>query len=468
MRDLNVAAKSLYAGGKGDLGFCAMSLQVFRSQRVVTPDGVAPRTVHVQNGRIESVSAFDNVPPGVTPLDFGTDVLMPGLVDTHVHINEPGRTEWEGFDTATRAAAAGGVTTLLDMPLNSIPPTTTVSGLEAKMAAGEGKLHVDVGICGGAVPGNAGGLRALYEHGALAFKCFLADSGVTEFSHVNDVELDAAMRALSGLDVPLLIHAELSQALPPEEPGPSRAYETYLRSRPSSAEDAAVKLVLGTMRATAARAHVVHLSASSALGLVRQAKDEQLRLTVETCPHYLYFTSERIADGATEFKCAPPIRPEGNRAKLWAALREGLIDQVVTDHSPSSPEKKCSDSGDFMKAWGGIASLQLGLPVVWTEARARGGTLADVARWMCEAPARLIGMHARKGRIVAGADADLVVWDPDATWTVDPASIQHRHKLTPYRGRALLGVVKATYLRGQPVFQDGTCKPNRGQWLRRS
>jgi allantoinase len=433
-----------------------------RSRKLVLPEKIVSGAVHVEGGKILRVAAHDEVPEGWDTVDVGDLAVLPGLVDSHVHVNEPGRTEWEGFETATRAAAAGGVTCMMDMPLNSIPPTTTLAGLEAKQRAAEGKLFVDVGLCGGAVPGNAGELEALFRAGALAFKCFLAESGVSEFSHLDERALGDAMRVLAGVGAPLLVHAELpgpldeaARALGEPAADAARRYATYLASRPKTAEDAAVDLVIRLSKELGTRAHVVHLSSSTALPLVRKARDEHVPLSVETCPHYLSLASESIPDGATEYKCAPPIREGQNRERLWDALREGLIDQVVTDHSPSTPSLKCSDSGDFMRAWGGIASLQLGLPVVWTEARARGRTLIDVARWMSSAPASLIALSARKGAIAPGRDADFVVFDPDADMVVEPATLHHRHKLTPYARKKLHGVVTATYLRGRKVYERG-------------
>jgi allantoinase len=439
---------------------------VIRGRRVVLPDGVRPASVHVTKGRISSVERYEDVPPGCAIDDAGNLVLMPGIVDTHVHVNDPGRADWEGFDTATRAAAAGGVTTLMDMPLNSIPPTTTMAGLLAKAAAAENRVWVDVGLCGGVVPGNAGELRGLFQAGALAFKCFLAESGVDEFPHVTEVDLEPAMRALADIGAPLLVHAELPPF--PDAAGTSRRYASYLASRPRTREDAAVELLTRLSASTGARTHVVHLSSADALAFVRRAREAGTPFSAETCPHYLHFTSESIADGATAFKCAPPIRERENRERLWAALGEGLIDQIVTDHSPSSPSLKCVDSGDFMAAWGGISSLQLGLPVIWSESRARGKGVEDVARWMCAAPARLVGLERVKGTIAPGADADLIFWDPDAVFRVDANALEHRHKLTPYDGQALYGVVRSTYLRGAKVFEHGKFVGTpRGRWLKR-
>ena len=449
---------------------------VIRGKRVVTPLGERPAAIHVSGGVIVAITELEAVPAGLPVIDAGDLCVLPGLVDTHVHINEPGRTEWEGFETATRAAAAGGVTTLVDMPLNSVPPTTTLEGLRAKVRALEEKARVDVALCGGLVPSNAGlhgGLRDLFQEGVLAFKCFLAESGVAEFSHVHEAELRAGMTEIARLGAPLFVHAELPEPLSEGEQAAlgldPRLYDTYLKSRPRSAENAAVELVLRIALETGARAHIVHLSSSDALTTIRRARDARVPLTVETCPHYLTFASEDIPDGATAFKCAPPIRESKNREKLWEALREGTIDQVVTDHSPSSAEMKCSGSGDFMKAWGGISSLQIGLAAVWTGAHARGHNAADIANWMSEAPARLAGLTGKKGAIAVGYDADLVFWDPDAEHSIDASTLEHRHKITPYHGRTLRGVVMRTILRGETIYERGRgfLGTPRGRWTRR-
>jgi allantoinase len=451
---------------------------VIRGERVFTPVGERPAAIPIDRsaGRIAMVTEPAAAPSGIETLDAGGLCVLPGLVDTHVHINDPGRASWEGFITATRAAAAGGVTTLLDMPLNSVPPTTTLAGLRAKVRALEAQAFVDVGLCGGLVPSTArGGLAELFAEGVLAFKCFLAESGVDEFSHVQENELRAGMVELARIDAPLFVHAELPAPL--DEGAKAalgldvRRYATYLASRPRRAEDAAIELVLRLAGETGARAHVVHLSSSDALAMFRAAREARVDLTVETCPHYLTFAAEEIPDGATEYKCAPPIREANNREKLWDALREGLVDQIVTDHSPSTVSLKCSGSGDFMKAWGGISSLQLGLAAVWTEARARGRGIRDVVEWMCAAPARLVGLQSRKGMIAAGADADVVFWDPDADFPVDAARLEHRNKLTPYHGRTLKGSVVRTILRGETVYERGSsfafAARRRGQWIRR-
>ena len=426
---------------------------------MVTSSGLAPAAIHVEAGRIARVAAWDDVPAGARLDDVGELAVLPGIVDTHVHLNEPGRTEWEGFATATRAAAIGGVTTLVDMPLNSIPPTTTREAFAAKRAAATGQCAVDVGFWGGVVPGNASELAGLVADGVRGFKCFLVDSGVEEFGWVGEADLAPAMQILAGLGRPLLVHAEVAgpidavaAQLAHADP---RRYATYLASRPEAAEAEAIALVTGLCRATGARTHIVHHSAASALPQLAAAKAAGLPLTAETCPHYLHFTAERIPDGATPFKCAPPIRDAANREALWAALAAGTLDFVASDHSPCSPSLKALEAGDFVTAWGGVSGLQLALPVVWSEASARGHSLVDLVRWMCAGPARLAGFTGKKGVIAAGADADLVVFDDAGHTTVTPASIQHRHKVTPYAGETLRGAIHATYLRGHRVAEGG-------------
>ena len=383
--------------------------------------------------------------------------MLPGVVDTHVHLNEPGRTEWEGFATATQAAAIGGVTTLVDMPLNSIPPTTTREAFAAKRHAAAGQCAVDVAFWGGVVPGNAHELEGLVADGVRGFKCFLVDSGVDEFGWVGEADLGPAMAILAKTGRPLLVHAEVAGPIDAVDLAglDPRRYATYLASRPPAAEEQAIALVTKLCRATRARTHIVHHSAATAIAQLRAARAEGLPLSAETCPHYLHFTAEAIPDGATPFKCAPPIRDAANREALWAALAEGVLELVASDHSPCSPGLKKQEQGDFMAAWGGVAGLQLALPVVWTEASARGHTLADIARWMCAGPAKLAGLAATKGAIAAGHDADLVVFDDAASHIVTPAEIAHRHKVTPYAGEALRGVVHATYLRGACVARRG-------------
>ncbi|HEX8503478.1 MAG TPA: allantoinase AllB [Pyrinomonadaceae bacterium] len=430
-----------------------------RGQRVITPDSDGPAAVHVSGGRIADVTAFGEVPEGCPVVEAGDRVVLPGLVDSHVHVNEPGRTRWEGFASATRAAAAGGVTTVVDMPLNSVPPTTTPEGLREKIEAARGQCRVDVGFWGGLVRGNLGLLAAMHEGGVVGFKCFLIDSGVQEFPHVNEGELHAALFELSRLDATLVVHAELpgpvEAAAREAAAGDPRRYETFLRSRPRAAEDEAVALLVRLCRETEARVHVVHLSSADSLPLLREAKASGLPFTAETCPHYLTFAAEDVPDGATEFKCCPPVRERENRERLWAALADGTIDMVVSDHSPCPPEMKRRPEGDFMKAWGGISSLQFRLPAVWTEASRRGHTFRDLARWLSREPARLAGLYGRKGAITPGRDADLVIFDPEATFRVAAETNEHRHKLTPYEGLGLKGVVVATYLRGEKIYERG-------------
>jgi allantoinase len=433
---------------------------ILASERVVTPDGVRAAAVAVRDGRIAAVGAHDDRPAGVPIVDVGDRVLMPGVVDTHVHINEPGRTDWEGFETGTRAAAAGGVTTIVDMPLSSIPATTTVEGLDAKAAAARGRCHVDVGFWGGVVPGNTGSLGPLASRGVLGFKCFMTPSGVDEFGHVSEADLRAAAPIVADLGLPLLAHAEWPALLVDvESSADPRHHATWLATRPPESERAAIALLIELAREHRVYVHVVHLAAAGALDALRAARGEGLPVTVETCPHYLTFCADDIADGATAFKCAPPIRGRENREALWDALGRGGIDLVATDHSPAPASLKGIEDGDFIRAWGGIASLQLGLPVVWTGAASRGYTLEHVARWLAAAPAKLAGLTARKGAIEAGRDADFVVFDPDAAFTVDAARLLHRHPITPYDGMRLRGVVEQTILRGDTVYRDGRVLP---------
>jgi allantoinase len=411
----------------------------------------------------ESVAAvLPEPPPGVDVEDLPDDVvLLPALVDTHVHINEPGRTEWEGFATATRAAAAGGVTTVVDMPLNSDPVTTTLAALEAKIAAAEGQLHVDVGLWGGVIPGNGPELAPMVAAGVFGFKCFTCPSGIDAFPHVTQANMRDAMRILGPLGVPLLVHAELElEGTNPYADASPRAYLRYLHARPRAWEDAAIAMTIALVRETGCRAHIVHLSSASALPMIKAAKAEGLPLTVETCPHYLCLTAEEVPDGDTAWKCAPPIREASNRELLWQGLAEGVIDFVISDHSPCIPALKLPERGDFLDAWGGIASLQLGLPNVWTEARRRGFALRDVIRWMSGGPAAFLGTERR---IAVGARADLVAFAPEADVTVSAAAILHRHKLTPYLGKRVSGEVRGTWMRGERV----TGEVARGRILRR-
>jgi allantoinase len=430
---------------------------------VATPDALGAAALHILDGRIAAVASFEDVPDGCAVVDAGEDsIVMPGLVDTHVHVNEPGRTQWEGFRTATRAAAAGGVTTIIEMPLNSIPPTTRVENFQAKIDAARGKCAVDVGFWGGVVPGNLGELRLMFEAGVVGFKCFLVHSGVDEFPNVTESDLRAALPELKRMGAVLIAHAEVpapieraAEALAHSGEADARRYETFLRSRPRVAEDEAVALMIRMGRETGARVHIVHHSSADALPLLRQARAEGVAITAETCPHYLTFAAEEIADGATEFKCCPPIRERENREKLWEALDENLIEMVVSDHSPCPPAMKQRETGDFLRAWGGISSLQLRLPAVWTAARARGFEPGRIVDWLCSAPARLVGLEKRKGTIAAGYDADIVICNPTATFEVEPERLHHRHKLTPYARMSLSGVVEKTFLRGELVYEHG-------------
>lgn len=443
------------------------SARLIRSQCVVLPDGMRPASIEIRDGVICGVGPYD----ARVQEDFGDLVVMPGLVDTHVHINEPGRTEWEGFATATQAAAAGGVTTLIDMPLNSLPPTVSAAALEAKTAAAEGRCWVDTGFWGGVVPGNASEIRPLWEAGCFGFKCFLSPSGVDEFPNVSEADLRQAMPEIAACGGVLLAHAE-DPAYLHSASGNGAHYANYLASRPRRAEDSAIELLIRLSRQTGCRVHVVHLSSSDSLPQLTAARTGGAPITVETCPHYLFLAAEEIPDGAPEFKCAPPIRESANRDALWHGLCTGTIDFVVSDHSPCTPAMKCPAAtgdgnqapGNFLRAWGGIASLELGLAVVWTEARRRGIGIEAFVRWMSFGPAKLAGLEYCKGSIAPGYDADLVIWNPEASFTVDPMRLRQRHKLTPYAGRELVGVVHKTVSRGRAVDPDG---PAAGRILRR-
>jgi allantoinase len=444
---------------------------IIRSRRVVTASGVRPASLHITDGRIERIGDYDDVPKGESPIDeHGELTVMAGIVDSHVHVNEPGRTEWEGFQSATLAASAGGVTTLVDMPLNTIPPTTSVPALMEKVEAMAGKCRIDVGLWGGAVPGNASALSPMLHAGALGFKCFLIDSGVPEFGHLDASGLEEALRVLRPSGAPLLVHAELPGPIAeaarwlPDEP---RSYERYLRSRPHAAEDEAIALVFESCERLEARAHIVHLSSAGGLAWLRRARDLSVALTAETTPHYLYFEAEEIPDGRPAFKCAPPIRERQNRERLWNGVRDGLISAIVSDHSPCTPELKHLAEGDVERAWGGIASVQFGLPVTWSAARGRDMDVARLSALMSAGPAALAGISDRKGRLASGLDGDIVVWDPDERFTVTRELIRHRHKVTPYLDEQLSGVVKTTYVRGRKVWDDGEpVGAPAGRWIR--
>jgi allantoinase len=424
---------------------------VVRARRVVSTSGEVDRSIGVRGGAIVAIEPFDSGFSAAQVVELSDDeVLMPGLVDSHVHVNDPGRTEWEGFASATRAAAAGGVTTLVDMPLNSIPPTVDVAALDVKRRTAEGQTYVDVGFWGGAVPGNVPDLRPLYDAGVFGFKCFLLHSGVDEFPHLEPDELELAMREVRSFDGLMIVHAEDSHAIDRAPTAHGESYLDFLSSRPRGAENLAIAQVIELARWTGCRVHILHVSSSDALPMIASARREGVHITAETCPHYLTFSSEEIPDGATQYKCCPPIRESANRELLWSGLADGTIDMVVSDHSPSTVDLKRLDIGDFGVAWGGISSLQVGLSAVWTQARRRGFGLTDVARWMCQAPARQTGLR-RKGRIEIGYDADFCVFAPDDAFVVDVHKLQHKNPVTPYADRPLAGVVRSTWLRGQVV-----------------
>ncbi len=419
---------------------------ILHSPRVITPEGERSATLHIADGRIVAIDPGD--------ADPSAPAILPGLVDPHVHLNEPGRTDWEGFETGTAAVAAGGVTTLVDMPLNSSPVTTTPRALRTKREAASGKLSADVGFHAGLVPGSEDQIAGLLDAGARGVKAFLCHSGIDEFPAVTESELRAVMPLLAERGAPLLAHAEIvSPASPMADP---RRYADYLASRPNAFERDAIALLIDLCRETGCRTHIVHLADAGSLPKIAAARAEGLPLTVETCPHYLVFSAEEIPDGATEFKCAPPIRDAANRDSLWGGLAEGVIDFIASDHSPCPPAMKRLDTGRFDEAWGGVSSLQITLPVVWTEARRRGHTLHDVVGWLAHRPAELVGVDAG---VRLGAAANLVLFDPEAEFVVEGARLKHRHKLTPYEGRRLQGVVRSTYLRGEPAT------PGRGSAL---
>lgn len=445
--------------------------KMLHSTRVVTPKGIKDATIFIKKGKIVEIteggtsadkSAATGSAEAVSYVDFGDAVIMPGIIDAHVHINEPGRTDWEGFDTATRAAAAGGVTTLIEMPLNASPVTTTVAAFEKKLAATEGKLHVNCGFYGGFIPQNYKDLPDLMKAGVFGIKCFLTHSGIDEFPNVTEDNLKKAMPLVSRADLPLLVHAELSTAhagLVKFQYQP-KSYQAYLKSRPKSWENKAIEMLLQLCKMTQCRTHIVHLSSADLLRKLKIAK-EVLPLTVETVPHYLYFNAEDIPDGQTVYKCAPPIREAKNNEKLWHGLGNGTIDFIGSDHSPAPPYLKEIESGNLAKAWGGISGLQFTLPVVWTKARTLGFTIEDIVKWLCSNPARFLEL-AEKGSIEIGKDADLTIWNPDATFTVEEKNIQHRHKITPYLGKILRGGILQTYVAGELVFDKGAF-PNLGK-----
>ncbi|MDN5586786.1 MAG: allantoinase AllB [Brevibacterium sp.] len=432
---------------------------VIRAQRAVLPDGVGAAEVGVRDGTIAEIATAGATLSGTTSANAKVvdvdenQVLLPGLVDSHVHVNDPGRSEWEGFSSATRAAAAGGVTTIVDMPLNSLPPTVNVESLDIKREVAGSKAFVDVGFWGGAIPGNTADLKPLFDAGVYGFKCFLEDSGVEEFPPLEPEELRTDMAELAKYDGLLIVHAEDHSVMAQAPKNSGRKFSDFLASRPREAENVAIARVIDAARETGARAHILHLSSADALPQIAEAKAEGVKLTVETCPHYLVFTAEEIPDGATTHKCCPPIREESNREALWQGLVDGTIDCVVSDHSPSTAELKLIDTGDFGAAWGGISSLQLGLSLMWTEAAKRDIDLAEVVAWMSSAPAAVAGVQD-KGAIALGNDADFAVFAPDEEWTVAATELYHRNQISAYDARAVRGAVKATILRGAPVNFD--------------
>ena len=436
---------------------------VIRAKRAVFPDGIRPAVVVVDDERItallEDGAAVEAREEIVVPDD---QVLMPGLVDSHVHVNEPGRTPWEGYESATRAGLAGGITTILDMPLNSSPPTTTVDNLDAKEEAAQGKLSVDVGFWGGAVPGNIDQMAPLWDKGVFGFKCFTAHSGIDEYGYLGYEGVKEVLAELAELDAVLIVHAEDSRILAEAPQDITDQYATFLASRPRAAENTAIEQVLAAARETGARVHILHLSSAEALPAIRAAKQEGVKVTVETCPHYLTFASELIPDGATEYKCCPPLREDDNRRALWEGLKDGTIDHIASDHSPCTIDLKCKDTGDFGRAWGGIASVQLGLPAVWTAGEELGIDLGDIARWFAANPCASFRIPG-KGAIAVGGDADFAVVAPEETFVVDVEALEHKNKISPYQGRTLRGVVKRTVLRGRTVDRDSKA----GRMIRR-
>ena len=434
-----------------------MTKTALHSKRVVTPTGIIEATLILSDGKITEVLPGKAQPKDIPYESAGSKVVMPGVIDAHVHINEPGRTEWEGFETATKAAAAGGTTTLIEMPLNASPVTTTAAALKVKLEAAKGKLHVNCGFYGGVIPTNIDDLDELLRSGVFGIKAFLTHSGIDEFPNVTEADLRKALPILKKHNATLLVHCELEGAVwtmhasSIPTPDIARSYAHYLASRPPSWETDAIALMIRLSQEFDVHVHIVHVSAAEALPLIREAKKKGLRITAETCPHYLVFCAEEIPDGATEYKCAPPIRERANNELLWEALKDGTLDFVATDHSPAPPDIKEQQSGDFMKAWGGIAGLQFLLPAFWTGAKERGFKLEDVARLLCEHPADFLGLK-KKGRIAPGCDADLVIWDPEASFVVKKEEVEHRHKLTPYVGRRMFGVVERTVVGGGSVF----------------
>ena len=428
-----------------------MSKTIIKSNRIITPSGIRPGYIIINDGVIEDVVEQLSSVSEVTVTDVGNAVVMAGIIDPHVHINEPGRTDWEGFDTATRAAIAGGITTVVDMPLNSTPVTTTAQALDQKIAATKNQLHTNVGFWGGVVPGNENEIEGLIKCGVLGFKAFLTHSGIDDFANVTEADLVKVMPIIARHGLPLLVHCELTDSINRVNHN-NRSYANYLASRPAFWEDDAIALMIRLCEQFNCRVHIVHVSSASSIIQIEQAKQKGLPLTAETAQHYLYFCAEEIKDGQTQFKCAPPIRNKANNNQLWKALQNGILNFVATDHSPATPDLKEITSGNFLKAWGGIASLQIALPVLWTAAKQRNIGVEHIAKWLSENPAKLIGLEHKKGRIEKGYDADLVIWNPDESFTVTEQMILHKHKITPYLGEQLYGTVHSTYLGGMVVY----------------
>ena len=443
-----------------------MSEFIFHSNKVVTPEGVKQVYVIIKNGLIEDVTEKLPADNSNEIIELHDKVLMPGVTDPHVHINEPGRTEWEGFDTGTKSAIAGGITSLVDMPLNSSPVTTTVKAFEEKITAAKKHLNTNCGFWGGVIPGNIKDIEPLIEKGVLGFKAFLIDSGIDEFPNVTEGDLRKAMPIIAKYDLPLLVHCELTVDSQQSTVNSTRSYQNYLSSRPRKWEDDAIALMIQLCEDYNCRTHIVHLSSSDSIEQIAKAKQKGLPLTVETCQQYLYFNAEEIPDARTEYKCAPPIREKENNGKLWQALKDGIIDYVATDHSPATPDLKELQSGDLMKAWGGIASLQFALPVLWTAAKKHGCSLNDITKWLCSNTSKIIGRERSKGKIQKGYDADMAVWDENKSFVVTEEMILHKHKITPYLGEELFGVVEQTYLKGEKVFDNGKFKLNQGEILK--
>jgi allantoinase len=423
------------------------------SHRVLTPKGERPAAILIQEEKIMDVVSISEISSDCPVEDMKNDVVMPGLVDTHVHINEPGRTDWEGFETATKAAAAGGITTLVDMPLNCIPVTTTVDALNEKIAATKNQLWVDCGFYGGLIPDNLQNIESLADAGVLGFKAFLSHSGIDEFPNITEKHLREALPIFANKGIPILVHAELENGAIQSEN--HSTYKSFQDSRPKSWENNAVKLLIQLSKEFDARIHIVHLSSADILAEIAQTRNDGYPISVETCPHYLHFSSEHISDGDTRFKCAPPIWESDNKEKLWSGLENGLINFITSDHSPCTAELKNLEVGDFEKAWGGISSIQFTLPVIWTECKTRGYSMDQLINWMSKQPAKFIGKDQQKGQISPGFDADLVCWNPDEKYIIQKEAIHHKNKLTPYEGESLYGVVNATFLRGQKVYEKG-------------